>query len=295
MLCGMDDAALRATYGRDPLERAIAHVEAHAFEPISLASLAGVAGLSPYHFARAFAARFGLTPMAFVRARRLGLAAKALRGADPPSLVNLAFDTGFESQEGFTRAFKRAFGVSPGRYRRDRQAAPPKETTIMSIAPPRLSMTAAPVRKARFRVAGVSGVFDETTRSQIPALWPRLIERLPLTGQVGDDASFGVCWAAEGTEGCFHYLAAVPISADAPIPDGLEVKDVPAQTYLVFRQETDGSPLHPQMQAAVREIWGERLPNSGCRLSSGPDIEAYPPGFEPDRPSHVEWWIPIES
>jgi AraC family transcriptional regulator len=73
------------------------------------------------------------------------------------------------------------------------------------------------------------------------------------------------------------------------------VKDIPEQSYLVFRQETDGTYLHAQMQAAAKEIWGERLPASGFKLANSPDLEAYPPDFEPGKPSYVEWWIPIEA
>ena len=289
----MDDAAHRPIDAPDPMERARAFVEANGAEPVSLEALASVAGLSTYHFARQFTARFGVSPTAYVREQRMALAASRLTDAKPPALVELAFDLGFESQEGFTRAFKRAHGVSPGRYRKN----PIREeiAAMSDVAQPRLTQSPAPVGKPGFRVAGFSGVFDEATRAQIPMLWPKLIQRLPLPDQVGDDASFGVCWPAEGEEGCFRYLAAVPIAANAPAPRGMEVKDVPAQTYLVFRQETDGSPLHPQMQAAVKQIWGERVPTSGFKLANGPDIEAYPPGFEPDRPSHVEWWIPVEA
>ena len=291
----MDDAASRDIGHGDPLERARAFVGARAAEEtLTLAALADVAGLSTYHFVRQFSARFGISPMAYVREQRMALAASRLTGKTPPALVELAFDLGFETQEGFTRAFKRAHGVSPGRYRKHPAQ---QEISTVSEAATRsaLSMAATPVRKAGFRVAGFSGVFGEATRAQIPLLWPRLVQRLPLTGQVGDDASFGVCSPAEGEDGCFRYLAGVPIAADAPSPEGMEVVDVPAQTYLVFRQETDGSALHPQMQAAVREIWGERLPGSGFRLANGPDLEAYPPGFAPDRPSHVEWWIPVDG
>jgi AraC family transcriptional regulator len=293
MLPTMDDAPLQSRAIADPLERAMAFVEDHAFEPLALADLAAVAGLSPYHFGRQFSSRYGLTPMAFVRARRLGLAARLLASPDPPALIELAFDTGFESQEGFTRAFKRAHGVSPGRYRKN--SIREEIAAVRDVMQSRLSVAPAPVRKSGFRVAGFSGVFDEATRAQIPALWPRLIQRLPLPGQIGDDASYGVCSPAETDEGCFRYLAAVPIADDAPAPEGMEVRYVPAQTYLVFRQETDGSALHAQMQAAVKEIWGGRVPLSGFRLANGPDIEAYPPGFEPDQPSHVEWWIPVEA
>jgi AraC family transcriptional regulator len=288
----MDDAPHRPTDAPDPLERARAFVGANGADPLSLEALAAVAGLSTYHFARQFTARFGVSPMAYVREQRMALAASRLTDAKPPALVELAFDLGFESQEGFTRAFKRAHGVSPGRYRKN----PVREEIAMSAATlSSLTMSPMPVAKPGFRVAGFCGVFDEATRAQIPMLWPKLIQRLPLAGQVGDDASFGVCWPAEGEAGCFRYLAAVPIAADAPAPPGTEVKDVPAQTYLVFRQETDGTALHPQMAAAVKQIWGERVPKSGFKLANGPDIEAYPPGFEPDRPSHVEWWIPVEA
>src|SRR5580704_8579999 len=171
----------------DPLERAMSHLEAHAAEALSVDELADVAGLSAYHFVRQFSARFGQSPMAFVRARRLGLAARRLGGEAPVSLVNLAFDVGFESQEGFTRAFKRAFGVSPGRYRRG--ATPLKETLMSEISTVvQLRAAAAPQRKPGVRVAGFAGVFDETNRAQIPDLWTRLVQRLPLPGQTGDES-----------------------------------------------------------------------------------------------------------
>jgi AraC family transcriptional regulator len=280
----------------DPLERAMAYLEANAAEPLSLEGLAAIAGLSAYHFSRQFTARFGVSPMAHVRARRMALAADQLSRSNAPALVELAFDCGFETQEGFTRAFKRTFGVSPGRFRR---AGPPhttmKETLKMSATASPVGLLAQPELQSRpgFRVAGASGVFNEANRHEIPALWPRLVQRLPLQGQVGWE-TFGVMWGAG--DGGFHYLAAAQIAGDAPAPDGLEVKDIAAQSYLVFRQTLDGSDLHPQMQAAAREIWGERLPKSGRRLANSPDLEVYPADFQPDRAgSWVEWWIPVDA
>lgn len=274
----------------------MAHVEANVFEPLTLAGLAAVAGLSPYHFARQFNARFRLAPMAFVRARRLGLAAGVLAGPCPPALTDLAFNAGFESQEGFTRAFKRAFGVSPGRYRRDPTVSIQREFATMSDTTPasRLTQEPAPVRKPAFRVAGVSAVFDESNKAEIPRLWPRLVERLPLTGQ-SHGGTFGVVRATGESEGRFRYLAGVEIAPDATVAEGLEAQAIPSQTYLVFHLDTDGSDLHAQMQVAMREIWGERTPRSGFRLANGPDLEVYPPDFQPDQPSHVEWWIPVEA
>ena len=80
---------------------------------------------------------------------------------------------------------------------------------------------------------------EQATKAGIPALWPRLVERLPLPGQIGDDASFGVCWGE--ADGSFHYMAGVPLADDAAVPAGLELKEMSAQDYLVFRQELDAS------------------------------------------------------
>jgi AraC family transcriptional regulator len=283
----------------DPLDRAKRHIEANLFEPLTLGALAEVARLSPYHFTRQFGARFGMSPMAYVRARRLVSAARRLSTDDATSLIHLAFDCGFDSQEGFTRAFKRAFGVPPGRYRRS-DVRPPIEILAMHETAPvpiALTQSARPAAKGPLRVAGLAAVFNDETKGGIPKLWDRLVPMLPLDGQDGYE-TFGVCSAAPaGSEpGSMRYLAGVSIGAGAPAPAGAEVIELDAQAYVIFRQVMDGGPVHPQMQAAVKAIWGERLPKSGCKLAQAPDIEFYSGDFAPDRAgAWVEWWVPVAA
>ena len=283
--------------GGDALERARDYVNANLFESLTQPRLAEAAGLSAYHFTRQFSARFGASPMAYVRHRRLTAAASRLCFDAAPSLVDLAFDCGFDSQEGFTRAFKRAFGVSPGRYRRSGALANFEESATMNDATPAptsLTQSPASVDGAALRLAGLSAVFDDMTKAAIPGLWDRLIPRLPLEGQDGG-GTFGVCMAAPEA-GAMRYMAAVALAPQAPAPAGLEIIDLPSRHYLVFRQVLHGGALHPQMQRAAREIWGERLPNSGHRLAQTPDLEVYPPDFGPNRAgAWVEWWIPVEA
>jgi AraC family transcriptional regulator len=295
----MTDLAQPLAATDDPLERARLHIDAKLFGPLTLAELAGAAGLSAYHFSRQFSARFGDSPMAYVRALRLAAAAQRLSSDVSPSLIDLAFDCGFDSQEGFTRAFKRVFGVPPGRFRRTGAPPLPKETLLMSTTTTlRVDITQAPapVRKGGLRIAGLSAVFDDANKAAIPLLWDRLAPRLPLDGQAGRE-SYGVCRAEPAVEsGTIRYMAGVAIDADAPPPEGLEIVDLAPQTYLVFRQVMDGGALHPQMQAGVKEVWGERAPKSGYRLAQAPDLEFYPADFAPDRPgAWVEWWLPVEG
>jgi AraC family transcriptional regulator len=84
----------------------------------TLRELAALAGRHPVHVAQAFRARTGMTLGAFQRLRRLTSLSLALRrGAGP--LAALAAEYGYCDQSHMTAEFRAAFGVSPGRYRRD--------------------------------------------------------------------------------------------------------------------------------------------------------------------------------
>ena len=85
-------------------------------EPQGLGSAAGV-HLSRSGLHRAFLRCFGESPAAFRRRLLLEQAAWTLSNT-AISVTDLAFDCGFGSLEGFTRAFRRAYSVSPSFYRR---------------------------------------------------------------------------------------------------------------------------------------------------------------------------------
>lgn len=114
---------------RMDLNELLAWIEARLDEPLTLDAIAAQAGLSPYHFSRLFTARMGRSVMAYARGRRLIRGARRLVAEPDIKLIDLAFDGGFESQEAFTRAFRRLFGVSPGRFRQGFSLHPSKDST----------------------------------------------------------------------------------------------------------------------------------------------------------------------
>lgn len=99
------------------LRRVLEHIE-DALEDgdLSLAELAAVASLSPFHFSRAFKAATGRAPHQFVLARRVERA-KALLARRDLALAEIAYRAGFASQAHFSTAFRRATGTTPARYR----------------------------------------------------------------------------------------------------------------------------------------------------------------------------------
>ena len=92
-------------------------VMAGLHEPWPVARLADIAGLSPFHFARAFKMSFGATPHAWVHFQRMELAARLVRDTRKP-LLEIALLTGHPSAAHFSHAFRRHWGVTPSDYRR---------------------------------------------------------------------------------------------------------------------------------------------------------------------------------
>jgi AraC-like DNA-binding protein len=98
--------------------------------------LATRAGLSRSAFARRFTALVGRPPLAYLSWWRMTLAARLLRESDAP-LSTVARQTGYTSEFAFANAFKREYGVAPGRYRRNRPAASSTGSTLAHPFPDR--------------------------------------------------------------------------------------------------------------------------------------------------------------
>ena len=86
--------------------------------PIHLEDLSTRAGLSPYHFARAFKTSMGVPPRVFVEQRRIERA-RALLGNAAYSIADVAALAGFTTQSRLTTVFRRHTGFTPATFRRN--------------------------------------------------------------------------------------------------------------------------------------------------------------------------------
>jgi AraC family transcriptional regulator len=93
------------------------YLEERLGENVLLSSLAEVAGLSPFHFSRAFKQSFGMPPLRYVTSRRIEHAKMLLAGREA-SVTQIAMAVGFGETSSFTTAFRRHTGMTPTAYRR---------------------------------------------------------------------------------------------------------------------------------------------------------------------------------
>lgn len=104
------------------LRRVVQFVDANLEQPVSLADLAQVAGLSRMHFAAQFRAATGFRPHEYMLRRRIEQAQDRLASTAEP-LVEVALSVGFRTQAHFSTVFKRFAGATPQEWRR-RAGAP---------------------------------------------------------------------------------------------------------------------------------------------------------------------------
>ena len=107
------------------LRRARDHIDTHFAEPLDLATVAEVAGVSKYHFQRLFLATYGVTPTAHLTRRRLERAQDLLR-ATGLSVTEVCHAVGFTSLGTFSRRFREVVGVSPTEFQQRWGAGAPR-------------------------------------------------------------------------------------------------------------------------------------------------------------------------
>lgn len=94
------------------------YIDKHLDDAITLHGLAQEVGYSPWHCAKFFKSLTGKSPFEYIRMCRLSKAALNLRDQNL-KIVDVAMDFMFDTHEGFSRAFRKQFGLSPNDYKKN--------------------------------------------------------------------------------------------------------------------------------------------------------------------------------
>jgi transcriptional regulator GlxA family with amidase domain len=104
---------------RGEIRRVKDYLEKHYAEDVSLAQLAALVHMSPYHLARVFRRQIGLPPHRYLENIRIKVAQDHL--VDGMPIVEVAYSTGFSSQSHLTKTFRRFIGITPKKYAKQRK------------------------------------------------------------------------------------------------------------------------------------------------------------------------------
>ena len=285
------------------VRRGIDYIERHLESDIALGDVGRAAGLSQWHFQRIFKALTHETLKTYIRSRRLASALAALR--DPQArIIEIALAAGFESQESFTRAFRKVYRMTPGQYRQIgcRSLFPVKpefdEAYLrhlhqgLSLTPTLQHWPAQRVVGLRTRFFGVDSDKNNLAH-KLPPLWDAFLARM---GDIADRAAgsarlaYGLLRPMDDNSDQLQYVACVPVTGAAAAPPGMVTLSLPAARYACFTHHGPVSAL----DHTVNYAYSSWLLESGQQHSGGWDIEVYGEHYHPTDPgSVIHYAMPI--
>ncbi len=231
------------------------YIESHLDEEITLDGLANAAGYSKYHAVRVFKELTHRTPLETVRALRLTRAAEVLLDAND-KIVDVAMNSGFDSHDGFTRAFSRQFGITPQKYHVE---TPPvnwfvhypieayyilKEGTL-PMSNEKVSRTVTvtiverPARKLIFLRYNAANYFSAC--EEVGCDWEGFYNSIPEKFDTAAGGRLPTSLITPDTNGNAFFVE-VPLNYNKPLPNGYEIAELAPCTYLYF----NGMPFDDQ-------------------------------------------------
>jgi AraC family transcriptional regulator len=288
------------TYYIERIQRGVEYIETRLDEDIALHDVARVAGVSQWHFQRMFQARTGETLKTYIRSRRLAASLERLIETDL-RVLDIAMLAGFESQEAFARAFKRAFSLTPQEYRATGNKnlflrKPRSDREYLKHIEQSVSHSPEIHRQSMLTLVGLRTLFysvdseKNNVGQELPALWAAFLPRLAVIPNRVPGVCYGVVRQDPLDGERLEYHAAMEVTEVATLPEGMVAVEVPAGTYARFEHRGPAQ----RVDHTVSYAYGTWLPQSGHRHSYAPDLEIYGSAYHPTNDSStMHYAIPL--
>ena len=263
----------------------------------SIEMLAKEVGYSKYHMHKMFTNIVGMPLYQYIKKRRLSQAAKQLLCSED-SIINIALEAGYESQQAFTDAFKKVFRLSPKTFRhkiKKFSLTPKFEKTQAlkgeSIMNVRLE-NCGEINLLGYKASTVKGFFV------IPRLWKKMHKaKNKVSNRISTEWVFALSdyENAEQKEGKglkFEYYACIEVENVNESNSDMVVKKLPKSRYAVF--STRAKP-QDSIELTIDYIYKQWFPSSTYQLNHEAkyDFVKYGEEVNDQGIADIEVWVPI--
>ena len=245
----------------EAVQRMQDYIETNLDKNITTADLANASRYSPWYSYRLFVELLHMTPAVYIRRLRLSKSALRLRD-EKVKIIDVALDSGFESVDGYQRAFYKEFGCNPYEYSM-------RPTPIYLFKPYGIKYANRKESKDMSEVKSVFvQVIEKPERKVIIKRGKEATEYFKYSEEVGCDVWGLLCsmksicgepvclwlpkkYIAEGTS---EYVQGVEVAIDysGEIPEGFDVIELPKCKYIMFQ----GEPFEEEdFCEAIEEVW----------------------------------------
>lgn len=275
------------------------YIEDHLTEEISGKDIARIVGLSDYHFKRMFSYMAGMSLHEYIKNRRLSVAnGELVNGA---KVTEVAFKYGYQSVEGFSRAFREWSGFLPSEVAKNKiQKSFPKFTFYIDIRGG-TSMEFKIEKKEKFNVVGVSKrvpiQFEGENQAIIELAQSITEKQRKQMHQLADLYPYQVLNVSydfdEGfleEKGNLTHMIGFATTKENPFDD-LEQITIEESLWAIFPNQ---GPFPSTLQETMANIYAEWLPSSDYEVADLPSI-SFTRFDDPADNIYSEIWLPVKK
>lgn len=233
----------------ESIQKMIDWIENNIRDNPTLLDMSKQIGYSPYYCSTKFHEIVGMTIKSYICGRRLAIATLEIRDTKS-RILDIAVRCGYSSQEALTRAFSSAYGCTPAEYRRKprpvalsiRQVvlAPWNITNKGDPTMNKTVLTEANVRAEYIPAHKYIGIWDIDAHDYM-SFWSKhdcdqICGTIDSMNNIMDPIVTGhtAGWFYKDDRKGYFYGLGVPQNYHGEIPEGFEIKEIPASYYLVF-------------------------------------------------------------
>jgi len=280
----------------------IDYIEANLDMDITLAQVAKVAGISQWHFQRIFKALTNETLKTYIRSRRLANSLEKLLTTNT-RIIDIALSAGFESQESFTRAFKKTFDITPNEYRKlgNKGLFLKKvqfDSNYLQHINQNISLNPQIYTQEKMLLVGQRTRFysvdseKNNIAEKLPPLWANFLSHMGEIKNTVSSVCYGVVQQSKENAEQLDYYAAIEVDAFGTLPKNMVSIEIPAATYAKFTHKG----AVKNINSTVNYIYSSWLLKSGMKHTYGADLEFYGADYHPVSSKSVMYYaIPINK
>ena len=241
--------------------------------------------VSPYYLQRIFYSLIGKTIGAYIRERRLTEAGTDIKSGE--KVADVAINYGYESQESFTRAFKKFHGVNPGVAKKGVIISCVPAINMNNLKKGEINMDIKIEKENAFSIIVITKQFnEETSFENVPKFWDEYYEA---GYQNAVPPMLGIC--INNTNSLeFEYGIGSLKEYCNKIPEGFKQINIPDHLWGKFY--TKG-----KMPTAIQKLWKEVIDwvnNSEYEIATNYDFECYSEGDSNNDDYVSGIWVPLK-